>query len=65
MIYKVAVRHTEEGYSVNCPGLPGCWSQGETEQEALDNIQDAIREYLHVAAELNVGSNIREVEVVV
>jgi HicB_like antitoxin of bacterial toxin-antitoxin system len=32
--------------SVSCPGLPGCWSQGTTEKEALENIQDAIREYL-------------------
>lgn len=36
----------EEGYSVSVPGLPGCWSQGETEAEALENIADAIREYL-------------------
>ena len=40
-------RHeSEEGFSVSCPGLPGCWSQGATEDEALANIQDAIREYL-------------------
>ena len=52
MTYKVALRHTDEGYSVSCPGLPGCWSQGATEKEALENIQDAIREYLAVAAEL-------------
>jgi predicted RNase H-like HicB family nuclease len=43
---------TEEGYSVSCPGLAGCWSQGATEEEALANIQDAIREYLEVAKEL-------------
>jgi predicted RNase H-like HicB family nuclease len=52
MTYKVALRHTDEGYSVSCPGLPGCWSQGAAENEALENIQDAIREYLAVAAEL-------------
>uniref|UniRef100_Q02CZ4 HicB-like antitoxin of toxin-antitoxin system domain-containing protein n=1 Tax=Solibacter usitatus (strain Ellin6076) TaxID=234267 RepID=Q02CZ4_SOLUE len=46
MTYKVALRRTDEGYSVSCPGLPGCWSQGSTEEEALENIQDAIREYL-------------------
>ncbi|MGH9257330.1 MAG: type II toxin-antitoxin system HicB family antitoxin, partial [Vicinamibacterales bacterium] len=44
MTYKVALRKSKEGYSVSCPGLPGCWSQGKTEQEALDNIQHAIRE---------------------
>lgn len=46
MNYKVVVHESEEGFSVSCPGLPGCWSQGETEKEALENIQDAIREYL-------------------
>jgi len=54
---------TEEGYSVSCPGLPGCWSQGATEEEALVNIQDAIREYLAVATELAGRQNLREVEV--
>ena len=46
MKYKIVVEKSEEGYSVSCPGLPGCWSQGETEGEAIENIQDAIREYL-------------------
>ena len=53
MRYKVALRQSDEGFSVSCPGLPGCWSQGATEQEALANIQDAIREYLEAAVELN------------
>jgi len=52
MKYKVALHRSEEGYSVSCPGLPGCWSQGQTEQEALDNIRLAIREYLE-------GSSVR------
>ena len=52
MKYPVALRKTAEGYSVSCPGLPGCWSQGATEQEALHNIRDAIREYLAVAPSL-------------
>jgi len=46
MKYKIALRKSEEGYSVSCPGLPGCWSQGGTEEEAIENIRDAIREYL-------------------
>jgi predicted RNase H-like HicB family nuclease len=49
MKYKVALQQTDEGYSVHVPGLPGCWSQGQDEAEALSNIQDAIREYLAVA----------------
>ena len=46
MKYKIVLQRTEEGYSVSCPSLPGCWSQGETEVEAIENIKDAIREYL-------------------
>jgi predicted RNase H-like HicB family nuclease len=49
MEYPVALTHTEEGCSVSCPGLPGCWSQGAAEEEALANIRDAIHEYLEVA----------------
>jgi len=49
---KIALQKTEEGYSVSVPGLPGCWSQGETDEEALANIQDAIREYLATRNEL-------------
>ena len=46
MTYPVALRKTDEGYSVSCPGLPGCWSQGATAEEALENIRSAIQEYL-------------------
>jgi predicted RNase H-like HicB family nuclease len=65
MKYKVALRRTDEGFSVSCPGLPGCWSQGKTEQEALANIADAITEYLAVSAELaeTEDTEVREVEV--
>jgi len=63
MNYKVVLQKSEEGYSVSCPGLPGCWSQGETEQEALANIRDAISEYLAVVNESVQGLEVREVEV--
>jgi predicted RNase H-like HicB family nuclease len=63
MFYKVALQHTEEGFSVSCPGLPGCWSQGGTEEEALDNIRDAIREYLDVIDMNLLNAEVREVEV--
>ena len=46
MHYKVTLHRTDEGISVSVPALPGCWSEGETEEEALENIRDAIREYL-------------------
>ncbi len=63
MRYKIALRQSEEGYSASVPGLPGCWSQGATEQEALENIQDAIHEYLAARDELLTGAIVREVEV--
>ena len=48
MKYKVGLEHSTEGYSVSVPGLPGCWSQGATEAEAIENIREAITEYLIV-----------------
>jgi predicted RNase H-like HicB family nuclease len=48
MKYKVALHRSEEGISVSVPVLPGCWSEGDTEEEALANIRDAIQEYLAV-----------------
>lgn len=63
--YRVALRQSEEGYSVSCPGLPGCWSQGATEEEALANIRVAIREYVEAAEELARDSESRIVEVAV
>ena len=48
MRYKVILHKSDEGYSVFCPGLPDCWSQGATESETLENIRDAIREHLAV-----------------
>ncbi|MBI3797324.1 MAG: type II toxin-antitoxin system HicB family antitoxin [Deltaproteobacteria bacterium] len=64
MKYKVVLHQSEEGFSVWVPGLPGCVSQGATEEEALANIADAIREYLEVVMEQLEGTEIREIEVV-
>ena len=63
--YRVVLRHSEEGYSVSCPGLPGCFSQGATEEEAIANIKDAIQAYLEVAEELARGEGGKVVEVAV
>ena len=46
MKYKIAMHRTDEGISVSVPALPGCWSEGDTEDEALANIQEAIKLYL-------------------
>jgi predicted RNase H-like HicB family nuclease len=43
MRYKVRLHESEEGYAIWCPSLPGCWSQGETKEEALENIKDAMK----------------------
>jgi len=51
MKYKVKLEKADEGYAVWCPGLPGCWSQGATEEEALENIKDAIAVYLKTVYE--------------
>jgi predicted RNase H-like HicB family nuclease len=63
MRYKIALLKADEGYSVSVPGLPGCWSQGATEEEALENIQDAIQGYLATRDALLEGAVVREVEV--
>ncbi|HEY9695123.1 MAG TPA: type II toxin-antitoxin system HicB family antitoxin [Oculatellaceae cyanobacterium] len=63
MQYKVKLKQSEEGYAVWCPALPGCWSQGETEAEALENIKDAIQSYLDTVDELTKNEESRYVEV--
>ena len=63
MKYRIALHKSEEGFSVSVPGLPGCWSQGATEQEAVENIRDAIREYLSVVDDQLRGEETREIEV--
>ena len=63
MKYRIALHKSEEGFSVSVPGLPGCWSQGTTEQEAVESIREAIREYLLVVDDQLRGKEVREIEV--
>lgn len=63
MRYKVVLEPSEEGFAVSVPGLPGCHSQGTDEQDALENIRDALREYLSVVDDLSREQMVREVEV--
>jgi predicted RNase H-like HicB family nuclease len=61
--FRIALYPSEEGVAVCVPSLPGCWSQGATEEEALANIADAIREYLEAEIEPAEGAEIREIDV--
>lgn len=65
MEYPVVIEKDPEagGYVVYCPTLKGCVSQGETEQEALENIKDAIKTYLESIEDLKRLNKLRTVEV--
>ena len=63
MRYKIVLEESEEGFAVSVPALPGCHSQGATEQEALENITDAIREFLAAINDRLRRANVREVEI--
>ncbi len=52
MNYKVTLVQSDEGFAVWCDDLPGCVSQGDTREEALDNIRIAIQEYLEAVPEV-------------
>ncbi|MDR1191894.1 MAG: type II toxin-antitoxin system HicB family antitoxin [Verrucomicrobiales bacterium] len=51
MQYPIVVIENEEGFAAGCPALPGCWTQGATHQEAVDNIREAISLWLEVEEE--------------
>ncbi len=68
MKFLITIFQDEDGmFIVECPSIPGCVSQGRTEQEAMVNIQEAIKECLEVRAEKGMPLTIttREVEVLV
>ena len=66
MIFSVTIERDEDGvWIVECPSIPGCVSQGETKDEAIENIQDAIKLCLEVRAEKGLPLTVetRQVEV--
>jgi len=68
MKFTVTISRDEDGmYIAECPSIPGCVSQGKTEEEAQVNIQDAIKQTLEVRAELGMPLTIstKQVEVAV
>jgi len=66
MKFLITIFQDEDGiFIAECPSIPGCVSQGNTEQEAEENIQEAIKECLEVRAEKGMPLTVttREVEV--
>lgn len=63
MKYKILLEESEEGFAVSVPSLSGCHSQDATEEEALENIADAIREYLASINDRLRLANVRAIEV--
>ena len=65
MKYTLVINASDEGYSIACPALPGCWSQGKTEEEAVANIIEAIKDYVAAVSETYRETEFREIEVAV
>lgn len=63
MDFIITLHKSEYGYSVSCPTLKGCHSQGETEQEAIINIKIAIKEYMSVLKAINKKDRFRKIKV--
>ncbi len=63
MKYTVVIKESDEGYSIACPALPGCWSQGKSEEEAVANISEAIQDYLVAISDTYKEEHYREIEV--
>ena len=66
MIFNITLERDEDGiWIAECPSIPGCVSQGETKDEAIDNVKDAIKLCLEVRAEKGLPLTVetRQVEV--
>lgn len=57
----IVIEADDDGYFVSCPALQGCYSQGDTYEEAIENIRDAIR--LHIEDRFANGEEIPQVNV--
>ncbi len=63
MNYNIKILNSDEGYAVWCEDLPGCFSQGDSEEEAIENIKIAIIEYLEAKKELSLREKSLQIEV--
>ncbi|MEK7729520.1 MAG: type II toxin-antitoxin system HicB family antitoxin [candidate division KSB1 bacterium] len=61
--FSVIIEKDEDGYFAFCPELQGCYTQGDTYEEAMANIKDAVR--LHVEDRIEEGESIRQVDSVI
>ena len=59
----VIIEMDKDGCYAYCPELQGCYTQGNSYEEVLDNIRDAIEGYLYVRSELLAGKEIREIDI--
>ena len=58
--FSIVIEKDEEGYFAFCPELQGCYTQGDTYEEVLENIKDAIR--LHVNDRLDSGEEVPQAQ---
>ena len=61
--FSVVIEKDEDGYFAFCPELQGCYTQGDTYEEAMANIKDAVR--LHIEDRIEEGESIRQVDSVI
>ena len=63
MLFNVTLNCDEDGvWVIECSSIPGCFSQGRTKEEALENIKDAIKGCLEVRAELGMPLTIETLQ---
>ncbi len=58
--FSVVIERDMDGYFALCPELQGCYTQGDTYEEVLENIRDAIR--LHIEDRIESGEEIPQSE---
>ena len=58
--FSVVIERDKDGYFAFCPELQGCYSQGDTYEEALENIRDAVQ--LHLEGRLESGEEVPQPE---
>ena len=56
--FSIVIEQDKDGYFARCPGLQGCYSQGETYEKAMENIRDAIK--LHLEDRVSAGEDLPE-----